>query len=114
MKNNSLRNVFKSYILLTFDTAIFYQYFFFTLYRLSKIYKCCCCFHFYEIVLILLLPFQIVWRVKSLLSVMELAYHFSKMEQQRSRRKGRKRELRDEFIAWSGWVHSGRGNTEGC
>ena len=58
MKNNSLRNVFKSYILLTFDTAIFYKYFFFTLYRLSKIYKCCCCFHFYGIVLTLLLPFQ--------------------------------------------------------
>ena len=38
MKNNSLRNVFKSYILLTFDTAIFYKYFLFTVHILSKNY----------------------------------------------------------------------------
>ena len=36
-KQLSFRNVFKSDILLTFDDAIIYKYFFFTVHKLSKI-----------------------------------------------------------------------------
>ena len=67
----------------------------------------------------LLLPFQIVWRVKSLLSRVEPGNHFPEMElTQMERERGEggeesKRELKDGFMVGLVWLHAGRGNSGG-